>query len=45
MAAIEDPRIIEQILTHLRLPSEPVRADPAHSPAASTPNFFAAAPA
>ena len=46
LATIDDPRIVEQILTHLGLPSEAVRADPAHSPPAySAPNLFADTPA
>jgi len=35
LATIEDPRVVEQILTHLGLPSAPVRADPAHAPPAT----------
>ncbi len=35
-------RIVEQILTHLGLPSEPVRADPAQPPPASAANLFMA---
>jgi hypothetical protein len=34
LATIEDPRVVEQLLTHLGLPSERVRADPAHPPPA-----------
>jgi hypothetical protein len=34
-ATIEDPPVVEQILTHLGLPSERVRADPAHAPPAT----------
>jgi len=30
LATIEDPRVVEQLLTYLGLPSERVRADPAH---------------
>ncbi len=46
LATIEDPQIVEQILTHLGLLSEPVRADPAHSPPAySAPTLFAVTPA
>src|SRR5438093_10919505 len=41
LAAIEDPRVVEQILTHLGLPSEPVRADPAQPPPASAADLFA----
>jgi len=45
VATIEDPRIVEQILTHLGLPSEPVRADPAQPPPASAADLFAETPA
>src|SRR3989442_11023676 len=46
LATIEDPRVVEQILTHLGLPSEPVQADPAHSPPAySATTLFADTPA
>jgi len=46
LATIEDPRIVQQILTHLGLPSEPVQADPAHSPPAySATTLFADTPA
>ena len=34
LATIEDPRVVEQLLTYLGLPSERVRADPAHPPPA-----------
>jgi hypothetical protein len=33
LATIEDPRVVERILTHLGLPSAPVRPAPAHPPA------------
>ena len=42
LATLEDPRVVEQILTHLGLPSELVRADPAQPP---PPGLFADAPA
>ncbi len=42
LATIEDPRVVEQLLTHLGLPSERVRADPAHAPPAP---LFADTPA
>jgi hypothetical protein len=42
LATIEDPRVVEQLLIHLGLPSERVRADPAHAPPAS---LFADTPA
>jgi hypothetical protein len=46
LATIEDPRIVQQILTHPGLPSEPVQADPAHSPPAySAATLFAETPA
>ena len=45
LAAIEDARVVEQILTHLGLPSEPVRADPAQPPPASAADLFAETPA
>jgi hypothetical protein len=45
VATIEDPRIVEQILTQLGLPSEPVRADPAQPPPASAADLFAETPA
>lgn len=32
LATIEDPRVVERILTHLVLPSVPVRPAPAHPP-------------
>jgi hypothetical protein len=35
LATIEDPRVVEQILTHLGLPSARVRADPSHAPPAT----------
>jgi hypothetical protein len=35
LATIEDPRVVEQLLTHLGLPSARVRADPAHAPPAT----------
>ena len=35
LATIEDPRVVEQTLTHLGPPSAPVRADPAHAPPAT----------
>jgi hypothetical protein len=41
LVTIEDPRVVEQILTHLGLPSAPVRAGPAQPPPASTSNLFA----
>jgi hypothetical protein len=41
LATIEDPRVVEQILTHLALPSRPVRADPVQPPPAAA-NLFAA---
>ena len=41
LTTIEDPRVVEQILTHLGLPSAPVRADPAQPPPASASNLFA----
>ena len=44
VATIEDPRIVEQISTHLGLPSEPVRADPAQPPPASAADLFAETP-
>ena len=34
LATIEDPRVVARILTHLGLPSVPVRADPAQPPPA-----------
>jgi len=40
LAMIEDPRVVEQVLTHLGLPSAPVRADPAQPPPAAA-NLFA----
>ena len=40
LATLEDPRVVEQILTHLGRPSKPVRADPAHPPPTSA-NLFA----
>jgi hypothetical protein len=41
LATIDDPRVVEQILTHLGLPSAPVRADPAEPPPAYTSHLFA----
>ena len=41
LATVDDPRVVEQILTHLGLPSAPVRADPAEPPPASTSHLFA----
>jgi hypothetical protein len=41
LTTMEDPRVVEQILTHLGLPSAPVRADPAQPPPASASNLFA----
>ena len=35
LATIEDPRVVEQLLTYLGLPRERVRADPAHAPPAT----------
>jgi len=32
LATIEEPRVIKQILSHLGLPSAPVRPDPAQPP-------------
>ncbi len=32
LATIEDPRVVERILTHLGLPSVPVLPAPAHAP-------------
>ncbi len=40
LAMIEDPRVVERVLTHLGLPSAPVRADPAQPPPAAA-NLFA----
>jgi hypothetical protein len=40
LATLEDLRVVEQILTHLGLPSKPVRADPTHPPPTSA-NLFA----
>jgi hypothetical protein len=40
LATLDDPRVVEQILTHLGLPSKPVRADPAYPPPTSV-NLFA----
>ena len=40
LATLEDPRVVQHILTHLGLPSTPVRADPAHPPPTSA-NLFA----
>ena len=45
LATIEDPRVVEQILTHLGLPSAPVRADPAQPPPPAVANLFADTPA
>jgi Putative transposase len=41
LATIQDPRVVEQILTHLGLPSALVLAGPAQPPPASTPHLFA----
>lgn len=41
LATIEDPRVVEQTLTHLGLPSAPVRADPAQPPPTTAANLFA----
>ena len=41
LATIEDPRVVEQILAHLGLPSAPVRAGPAQPPPAAAANLFA----
>jgi hypothetical protein len=41
LVTIEDPRVVEQILTHLGLPSAPVRAGPAQPPPTSASNLFA----
>ena len=32
LATIEDPRVVEQILSHLGLPTAPVRPDPGKPP-------------
>ncbi len=40
-ATIEDPRVVEQILGHLGLPSAPVRADPAEPPPLVAADLFA----
>ena len=45
LATIEDPRVVEQVLTHLGLPSAPVRADPAQPPPPAGANLFADTPA
>ena len=45
LATIEDPRVVEQVLTHLGLPSTPVRADPAQPPPPAVANLFADTPA
>ena len=41
LATIEDPRVVEQVLTHLGLPSKPVRADPVQPPPTADANLFA----
>ena len=41
LATIEDPQVVEQILTHLGLASAPVRADPAQPPPTADANLFA----
>ena len=44
MSPVREPNApggVEQILTHLGLPSEPVRADPAQPPPASAADLFA----
>ncbi len=41
LATIEDPRVAEQILTHLGLPSAPVRAGSAQPPPTSASDLFA----
>jgi hypothetical protein len=41
LATIDDPRVVEQILTHPGLSSAPVQADPAEPPPASTSHLFA----
>ena len=41
LATIEAPRVVEQVLTHLGLPSAPVRADPAQPPPPAAANLFA----
>ncbi len=40
-ATIEDPRVVEQILGHRGLPSEPGRADPAQPPPLAAADLFA----
>jgi hypothetical protein len=41
LATIEDPRVVEQLLTRLGLPSAPMRAGPAQPPPTSASNLFA----
>jgi len=41
LATIEYPRVVEQILTHLGLPSAPVRAGPAQPPPTYASNLSA----
>ena len=45
LATIEDPRVVEQVFTHLGLPSTPVRADPAQPPPPAVANLIADTPA
>ena len=45
LATIEGPRVVEQVLTYLGLPSAPVRADPAQPPPPAVANRFADTPA
>lgn len=41
LATIEDPRVVEQILGHPGLPSEPVRTDSAQPPPLAAADLFA----
>ena len=41
LATIEDPRVVEQVLTTLGLADAPVRADPAQPPPTAAANLFA----
>ena len=41
VAAIDDPHVIRQILTHLGLPADPPRSDPPQPPPAESGSLFA----